>query len=323
MSDVLHLTHEEADELAGLFVLDALTPAEADAMREHLATCPESHADLAELAAVTPALAALGGTVDAPAELRGRVLATLAATPQVPDDVSAVAVAGLVAPVVAPSTPVLPAPGPVVAPSRPVMPVVAMPPPSRRSAPSPVPVAAAASSTVPPAPSTRRPWAWMSIAIVVVIGVVGLMGWNVLLQKSNSLLNDRVAMVRDAIAAEGQPGAHVAPLTGTGPATGATGFAVFPANSTGFIVMQGMPPVTSQQTYQAWYIAGDQVTSAGLMNVGTDGLAVLGGLDPVAGTDTVALTLEPAGGSQVATTAPIVVGKLSTPTAWLGFWLFV
>ena len=315
MSDVLHLTHEEADELAGLFVLDALTPAEADAMREHLATCPESHADLAELAAVTPALAALGGTVDAPAELRGRVLATLDATPQVPDDVAAVAVAGLAAPVVAP-------PAPAVAPTRPVMPVVAMPAPPRRDAPAPVAAVAGPPSAAAPVPPTRRPWAWMSIAIVVVIGVVGLMGWNVLLQKSNSQLNDRVAMVRDAIAAEGQPGAHVAPLTGTGPATGATGFAVFPANSTGFIVMQGMPPVTSQQTYQAWYIAGDQVTSAGLMNVGTDGLAVLGGLEPVAGTDTVALTVEPAGGSQVATTAPIVVGKLSTPTAWLGFWTF-
>ena len=134
MSDVLHLTHEEADELAGLFVLDALTPAEADAMREHLATCPESHADLAELAAVTPALAAMGGTVEAPADLRGRVLATVAATPQVPDDVTAVAVAGLAA-AVAPA-PVVPAPGPVVAPARPVMPVVAMPAPPRRSAPA-------------------------------------------------------------------------------------------------------------------------------------------------------------------------------------------
>ena len=312
MSGVLRLTHAEAIELAGLFVLDALTPEEAAAVRQHLATCAQAHDGFADLAAVTPVLAGSSGSMAAPADLRGRVLAAVSAAPQIPDDVAGVAVAG----VAVASQPGVAAP---VAAPRPVMPVVAMPAPPRKPATAPVAAVNPSSSTIPPVPPTRRPWAWMSVAIVIVIGVVGLMGWNVLLQKSVSQSNERVAMLRDAIAAQGDPTAHVASLSGigSGPAAGATGFAVFPSNGPGYIVMQGMPPVSSEQTYQAWYLANGQPTSAGLMKVGTDGLAILSGLDPVSGTDTVALTIEPAGGSQSPTLPPVVAGGLDAPTAWL------
>jgi anti-sigma factor RsiW len=51
------LSHEEVLELAGAYVLGALEPAEAAAVRAHLASCSESHADIAELGGVLPALA--------------------------------------------------------------------------------------------------------------------------------------------------------------------------------------------------------------------------------------------------------------------------
>jgi hypothetical protein len=51
------------------------------------------------------------------------------------------------------------------------------------------------------------------------------------------------------------------------------------------------------------------------MSVGPDGLAVLGGLSPVSGTDTIALTDEVAGGVPQPTGTPIVVGAVGHPTA--------
>jgi hypothetical protein len=55
VSDAPRLTCAEVDELAGLYVLDALEAREADAVREHLATCPHSHAGFGELGSVVPA----------------------------------------------------------------------------------------------------------------------------------------------------------------------------------------------------------------------------------------------------------------------------
>ena len=52
------------------------------------------------------------------------------------------------------------------------------------------------------------------------------------------------------------------------------------------------------------------MTSAGLVDVGPHGLAIVGDLDPLAGTDTIALTVEPAGGGDQPTTSPIVIGTL-------------
>ena len=62
--DMSPLTHDEAVEMAGAFVLGALEPAEAAAMRQHLATCPESHDEIAELGSVLPVLAASAPVVD-------------------------------------------------------------------------------------------------------------------------------------------------------------------------------------------------------------------------------------------------------------------
>ena len=46
---------------------------------------------------------------------------------------------------------------------------------------------------------------------------------------------------------------------------------------------RGFPRSAADQTYQAWYLAGGTPTSAGLVTAGPHGLAVVGGLDPVAG----------------------------------------
>jgi hypothetical protein len=73
------LTHDEAMDLAASFVLDALEPDEMAAVREHLGTCPESHAEFAELGGVLPVLDASIPLVEPPASLKARVMAAAAA----------------------------------------------------------------------------------------------------------------------------------------------------------------------------------------------------------------------------------------------------
>ena len=73
------LTCDEVRELAGSFVLGALDADEEAAVREHLATCPEAHEEIAELGGVLPALAESVPVVEPPAGLKGRIMAAAAA----------------------------------------------------------------------------------------------------------------------------------------------------------------------------------------------------------------------------------------------------
>jgi anti-sigma-K factor RskA len=68
--------------LTGAYALDALDPAERAEFEAHLATCPECREEVAGLRE-TAARVAATTWVDAPAALRGRVLAEAALTPQV------------------------------------------------------------------------------------------------------------------------------------------------------------------------------------------------------------------------------------------------
>ncbi|MEX2184293.1 MAG: anti-sigma factor [Chloroflexota bacterium] len=73
------LTCDEVRDLAAPFVLDALDDAETSAMRRHLASCDDPHAEIAELASALPVLAASVPVVEPPASLKARVLGAAAA----------------------------------------------------------------------------------------------------------------------------------------------------------------------------------------------------------------------------------------------------
>jgi len=72
------MTHEQVLDLAAGYVLGALEPDEALAVREHLATCALPHDEFAELGSVVPLLAESIELVEPPAALRGRILAAAA-----------------------------------------------------------------------------------------------------------------------------------------------------------------------------------------------------------------------------------------------------
>jgi anti-sigma factor RsiW len=73
------LTCEEVRDLAAPFVLDALEQDDAEAVRTHLATCPEAHEEMTELAGAVPVLAASVAQVEPSPALKGRIMAAAAA----------------------------------------------------------------------------------------------------------------------------------------------------------------------------------------------------------------------------------------------------
>lgn len=269
MTDTSALTHEDATELSGLYVLDALEAPEREAVRQHLESCSLPHPEFDELGGAVPALSAILEPRDAPPELRGRVLAAVAAD---------AAAAG-------------------------------------RTAPSPVSAATRVwefdrGSTAARA-AGRPAWLAWAAAATAVLMIAALGAWGVILQGRTSELEQRSALIADAIAASTAQGAVVATLRGTGPAAAASGFAAFTPEGDGYILLVGLPPAPAGQTYQAWYIVDGAPHSVGVLSVGEDGYGLLEGVEAMAGTDLIAFTIEKAGGADVPTGDPIVSGEVS------------
>jgi anti-sigma-K factor RskA len=274
-----------ATERAPLFVLGALDATETAEVREHLASCPEAHPEFLELGGVVPYLAELPEQVTPPDSLRDRVVAAVAADLRARqrDDVAA---ERLVASFGSPAE--------------------AAEAPSAPSAEPPAPIVLAERRRVVPASLGRI----VQLAAVLVAGL--LLAWNLVLQSEVNGARQRAALLRDAIVASNEPGATVARLAGTDAAPATSGFAVLPdaPTETGFLVLHGLGAAPAGKTYQAWFVTGDQPRSAGLVDVGSDGLAVLPGLRPDGLPDAVAVTLEPAGGSEGPTLPILAVGPV-------------
>jgi anti-sigma-K factor RskA len=275
MSDaVMNLDHEEAVELAGLYVLDALEADERAAVDAHLASCSLDHLEFAEVGPMAPALASLAEPVDAPPSLKATVMAAYARET-----------------VTAP----LPAKMPgrfstADSPRTPVPPVI---------------------ETVPDRGGWRMPtwtgWA-TAAAAVLILAVVGV--YTLGLRSQLEASEQNAALMSDAIAAYSAPNSVVATMTDS--EGNATGFAAVSADGTAYVVMAGLEPAPAGQTYQAWFIADGTPVSAGLASVGADGLMVMSNDHPAPGTTAVALTVEPSGGSAQPTTEPFVVGELQS-----------
>lgn len=279
------LSCEEVAELAGVYVLHALAADEAEAVRAHLDGCVRPHPEFAEVGGVVPALALLFEPVDAPVDLKSRVMAAVAAparSASAATDVASAAVPTHVGSSAAAARTQAEADARVWEPP----------------------------TTGPARPRRMSALSWgIAATAVMLIAVLG--AWNVVLQSRAGEVEQRTQMIAQAIAASTQPDAEVAVLHGTGPAQGASGFAAFPADGEGYIVLVDLPPAPAGQTYQAWYLVGEHATSAGLLTVGPDGYAVLSGVDARQDAQQIALTIEPAGGVEVPSAAPVMAGELS------------
>jgi anti-sigma-K factor RskA len=138
-----------------------------------------------------------------------------------------------------------------------------------------------------------------SVAMVLAIALGGV-GW---VQTQRAEEARETAARISAIAADPR-GRRV-----SGPATGGGTVTVLAAGDQGVVLAEGLPELPDSRTYQLWFVraGGNAITSAGLGPAGEDGgrswsRFVTG----VRAGDTVAVSVEPGGGSQQPTTEPIV-----------------
>ena len=168
--------------------------------------------------------------------------------------------------------------------------------------------------------STRAPrfqtsswfgWA-AAVAAVLILAVVGV--WAIGNRTQLDQANQRADDMARAIAALAQPGSQVVYLHGSGTASGVSGFVAVPPASSGYMVLTNVPAAPSGMTYQAWYIVDGKPSSAGTVAPGPDGNIIASAMQPLPGTNVIAVTVEPAGGSDLPTSAPIIIGSVGTPS---------
>ena len=98
-------------------------------------------------------------------------------------------------------------------------------------------------------------------------------------------------------------------LGGAGTEQGARAELITLEGDRAILVAENMPPAPEGKTYQIWVIKGDTPEPSGLFDPRGDSVAAVVE-NPVEGTDTVAVTVEPEGGSKKPTTDPMLVGKV-------------
>ncbi len=194
------LTCADADELAPAFVLGALSAAESDAVRRHLADCPELHAEMAELNSVVPALFAAVEPIAPPVGLRDRIRAAAAM------DLEARRPAAAPTPAQAPRPP-------------------AQPTPARRG--------------WDLGAIFRRP-AWAAVAAAALVAAVALGAWNARLRDQIAGLESYRSGVVQVLDEAARPGAQLAVLAAPNDPTGPTGLAAVGADGGVAIIMRNL-----------------------------------------------------------------------------------
>ena len=146
--------------------------------------------------------------------------------------------------------------------------------------------------------------------------LVGLLSWNLLLQgqvedlqgevqSSQGQVEDLQAQVQDAQAQQTQ----TVRLSGTWANQGADAEVASINDDRIILVADNLPSVPEGQTCQIWVIKGDLPESSGLFQPGGEETAAPV-TTPIKKGDTIAVTVEPAGGSEQPTSDPVLSAKL-------------
>jgi hypothetical protein len=305
MSTLRRIDCAEATDRAPVYVLGALDARESAEVREHLATCGHAHPEFAELGSVVPYLAEAVEQVEPPPALKDRVMAAVEADVRARHRDEAAA-------------------------ERLVSSIGAVGASRRRSAGVTGDASTRAGSAVrrdalpvtsfPDVQEAARRSVWASLASVwqpalaaaAVVLIVALGGTALTLGTEASRQRSRADLYSAALSAAARSDGSVIAIVGTDAAPGVRGFAVLAgaARPEGYLVLDGLGPAPAGRTYQAWYLTPAGPRSAGLVEVGSDGLAVLPGLAAEQELQGFGLTLEQAGGAQQPTLPILAQGSL-------------
>jgi anti-sigma-K factor RskA len=266
---------------AYVYATGALDADEARQFEAHLHGCSECQRELAALNEVTAQLAA-SVAADPPPRLRAAVLAEIAVTAQQSGE---------------PKPEADPATAPPASP----------PSPGRHTAAVGEP---GGDAVVVPMRRSKRERTAMLVAAAAVLASVGFGGWA---------LNERNA-ARDDVATARSINDRLESVLSAGdvqtvsaPTTNGAQTAVVRSQSRGvaILIASGLPTLPDGKTYQAWTIDdGGKATSAGTFEPQGHQISYELPADAVQ-TSTVAVTIEPAGGSDQPTKTPIVALALS------------
>ncbi|MGW6204026.1 anti-sigma factor [Streptomyces sp. NPDC055089] len=268
-------------EASGAYALHALPEDERLAFERHLEGCEACREEVAGLQAAA-AMLGQAAAVAPPAALRAKVLRRVARTPQ---------------------------DGPVRAREAPA-------PPRRAAAaqepapltPEPVPVTSTGGRAR--APSRRLPRLALAASVAAVLACLGVATWQYreaedarTAARHGQEHQEEVARVLTApdVRLETQE------LRGGGTAT----VAVSRSEDAATLAVSGLPPLPAGKVYEAWFIEDGHPVPAGLLSRDPGRrLTLLDG--PVDDATAVALSVEPAGGSEQPTTVPL--GAVGLPT---------
>lgn len=274
--------------LTGAYALDAVDDLERRAVERHLAECDACREEVRGFRETAAALAD-GVALAPPAGLRERVLAEARTTAQLPPVQRGPSAGGA-----APAGPDG-ATGPTV-PADPTRPTRARPGSGpggdvRHRAPA-------------------RPGRLVAAAVAAVLALGGGTVGVVQYRAAQDLREQRqvaLAQEREVAAVVGDPAARFV----SGPVSSGGRVTVALASGRAVVLADGVPGLPADRTYQLWVVRPEGISSLGL---GPAASAAAGGwARPVTGVragDTVAVSVEPSGGSRQPTTTPVAAVEL-------------
>lgn len=141
--------------------------------------------------------------------------------------------------------------------------------------------------------------------------VVGLLSWNVLLQSDVRDLSgqngDLQAQIEDARA--GADGTRILAMQGEGEMSESNAEIMAFEDDRAILVAEDMPSLPDDQTFQIWVIDEGGAQPSGIFQPNGDPVAAVV-KQPIEGAETIAVTVEPAGGSPQPTTDPMLSAQL-------------
>ncbi len=145
----------------------------------------------------------------------------------------------------------------------------------------------------------------LAVAAASLILAIGLGAWAISLQGQLTQAQQELALLQS-------PSLRVVSLPRADTPVAAAGaqanLLLSPQSATAVLTVNGLPPLSADQTYQFWLLRGGQPIPAGTFNVSADGtgkLVVQAG-EPLGAFDQAGITIEPAGGSTTPNLAALI-----------------